>query len=233
MLAFLSRDRIVASPGFNRWWMLLAALGINISIGQTLAFSVFNIPLTRVIGLTAPVAADWTLSTLGWVFTLTYVFLGLSAGVFGRWQDRAGPRASGVLAAMCFAGGFLVSALGVYWHQIWLLYVGYGVIGGCGAGIGFNTPVPTLMRWFPDRRGLATGIAVMGFGGGAILGGADVSDADGPLRVLDVDRGRRDVSVPWGGVLRADDRRGAPVPFAPRWVAARRARRQRNRSLGA
>ena len=169
MIGMLHRDRIVAGPGFSRWWCIPAALCINLSIGQAYAFSVFNLPLTRVVGISSSAPDDWKLTTLGWIFTLSYVFLGLSAGVAGRWQDRVGPRTSGVVAALCFGGGFFLSAIGVWTHQIWLLYLGYGVIGGCGLGIGFNTPIPILLRWFPDRPGLATGFAVMGFGGGAII----------------------------------------------------------------
>lgn len=169
MAGVLHKDHIVAGPGFNRWWNIPAALCINLSIGQAYAFSVFNLPLTRVLGISASAPDDWKLTTLGWIFTLAYIFLGLSAGVAGGWQDRVGPRTSGVVAALCFSGGFFLSALGVWQHQIWLLYLGYGIIGGCGLGIGFNTPIPVLLRWFPDRPGLATGFAVMGFGGGAIL----------------------------------------------------------------
>lgn len=170
MHGLLNKRRVVAGPDFSRWLNIPAALCINVSIGQAYAFSVFNLPLTRVLGVSSSSPDDWRLTTLGWIFTLAYVFLGLSAGVAGRWQDRVGPRASGLLAAICFSGGFFLSAIGVWTHQIWLLYAGYGVIGGCGLGIGFNTPIPVLLRWFPDRPGLATGFAVMGFGGGAILG---------------------------------------------------------------
>jgi MFS family permease len=169
MIPVLSKERIVAGPGFNRWWNVVAALAINLCIGQAYAFSVFNLPLSRLRGGSEPAPGDWTLSQLGWIFTLAYVFLGLSAGVAGKWQDRVGPRASGVVAALCFGGGFFLSALGVRQHQIAWLYFGYGILGGCGLGLGFNTPISTLLRWFPDRRGLATGAAVMGFGGGAIL----------------------------------------------------------------
>jgi len=144
-------------------------LAINLCIGQAYAFSVFNLPLTRVLGLSEPSPQDWKLSELGWIFTLAYVFLGLSAGVAGKWQDRVGPRRSGVAAAACFGAGFFLSAFGLRQHQLLWLYLGYGVLGGCGLGLGFNTPISTLLRWFPDRRGLATGMAVMGFGGGAIL----------------------------------------------------------------
>jgi MFS family permease len=169
MAGVLDKDRITADPRFNRWWNIPAALCINLSIGQAYAFSVFNLPLTRVLGVSSSTPDDWKLTTLGWIFTLAYIFLGLSAGVAGRWQDRVGPRTSGVVAALCFAGGFFLSAVGVWWHQIWPLYLGYGIVGGCGLGIGFNTPIPILLRWFPDRPGLATGFAVMGFGGGAIV----------------------------------------------------------------
>lgn len=169
MGGLLSKERIVAGPGFNRWWIVVAALAINLCIGSAYAFSVFNLPLTRVIGITAPASGDWKLTELGWVFTLAFVFLGLSAGFAGSWQDRVGPRVSALTAAACFGGGLLVAAAGVGWHQLWLLYAGYGVIGGCGLGIGFNTPISTLVRWFPDHRGLATGLAIMGFGGGAII----------------------------------------------------------------
>jgi MFS family permease len=158
-----SPSRGADTRAFNRWWIIPASLGINLSIGQVSAFSVFNLPLTRVIGVDAPAAADWTLAQLGWIFTIAYVFLGLSAGVAGRWQERVGPRVSGIVAALCFSGGFVISAAGVFMHRIELLYLGYGAIGG------FNTPTSALIRWFPDRRGLAMGMAIMGFGGGAIV----------------------------------------------------------------
>ena len=169
MVGLLSKERLVAGPGFSRWWIAAAALLINLSVGQAYAWSVFNLPLARVLGVKEPLPSDWKLPTLGFVFTLAYVFLGLSAGVLGKWQDRVGPRTSGIVAALCFGSGFFLSALGVSRHEIALLYLGYGVLGGCGLGLGFNTPIPILLRWFPDRRGLAAGLAIMGFGGGAIL----------------------------------------------------------------
>ena len=169
MAGLLAKERIVAGPGFNRYWNIAAALLINLSVGQAYAWSVFNLPLTRVVGVSESASEDWTLRALGFIFTLAYVFLGLSAGVGGRWLDRVGPRKSGVVAAACFGSGFFLAALGVFRHELVWLYLGYGVLGGCGLGLGFNTPIPTLLRWFPDRRGLATGLAVMGFGGGAIL----------------------------------------------------------------
>jgi MFS family permease len=169
MAALLSRARIVAGPGFNRWLVPPAALAIHLSIGQAYAFSVFKLPLTKVLGVTESVPGDWKQTELAWIFTIAIVFLGLSAAVFGRWLEHAGPRKSGVVAACCWGMGFFISAVGIHLHQIWLLYLGYGVLGGCGLGLGYITPVSTLIKWFPDRRGMATGMAIMGFGGGAMI----------------------------------------------------------------
>jgi MFS family permease len=169
MAGFLSRENIVAKPGFNRWLVPPAALAIHLSIGQAYAFSVFKLPLTKVLGITESAPADWKQTQLAWIFTIAIVFLGLSAAVFGRWLEHAGPRKSGVAAACCWALGFLISAFGVKVHNIWLIYLGYGVLGGCGLGLGYITPVSTLIKWFPDRRGMATGMAIMGFGGGALI----------------------------------------------------------------
>jgi MFS family permease len=185
MAGLLSRERIVAKPGFNRWLVPPAALAIHLSIGMAYGFSVFWLPLSRAIGITEPVpcpasmsffeqmvatSCDWKISTLQWMYTLFFVFLGSSAAVFGRWLEHAGPRKAGVVAAFCWAGGFMISALGIHLHQIWLLWLGSGVIGGCGLGLGYISPVSTLIKWFPDRRGMATGMAIMGFGGGAMIG---------------------------------------------------------------
>ncbi|QGZ60318.1 L-lactate MFS transporter [Paraburkholderia acidisoli] len=166
---FFSKEATVAPPGFSRWMVPPAALAVHLCIGQAYAFSVFNAPLTKVIGVTQSAPGDWTLTTLGWIFSLAIVFLGLSAAFGGKWLERVGPRRTMFTAACCFGGGFLVSALGVYLHQIVLLYLGYGVIGGIGLGLGYVSPVSTLIRWFPDRRGMATGLAIMGFGGGAMI----------------------------------------------------------------
>ncbi|HVS37144.1 MAG TPA: MFS transporter, partial [Gemmataceae bacterium] len=108
---------------------------------------------------------DWSQPQLAWIFTIAIVFLGLSAAAAGWWLEKAGPRKSGFVAACCWSMGFVVSAIGVWLHQLWMLYLGYGVLGGCGLGLGYITPVSTLIRWFPDRRGMATGMAIMGFGG--------------------------------------------------------------------
>ena len=170
MAGLLAKERIIAGPGFNRWLVPPAALAIHLSIGMAYGFSVFWLPLSRAIGITQSAADDWKISTLGIMYSLFFLFLGSSAAVFGRWVEREGPRKAGVVAAFCWGGGFFISALGVYLHQIWLLWVGSGVIGGCGLGLGYISPVSTLIKWFPDRRGMATGMAIMGFGGGAMIG---------------------------------------------------------------
>src|SRR6201991_2672283 len=167
--SFFSKQATVARPGFSRWMVPPAALAVHLCIGQAYAFSVFNGPLTKVIGITQSAPDDWSLTTLGWIFSLAIVFLGLSAAFAGKWLEKVGPRRTMFTAACCFGGGFVVSALGVYLHQIVLLYLGYGVIGGIGLGLGYVSPVSTLIRWFPDRRGMATGMAIMGFGGGAMI----------------------------------------------------------------
>lgn len=167
----LDRERTIAGPGFHRWRVPPAALAIHLAIGQAYAFSVFNEPLTRIVGVDQPAADDWKLTTLGWIFSLAIVCLGLSATVFGKWLERAGPRKAMLASACCFGGGFLIAALGVELHQIAVVYLGYGVIGGIGLGLGYISPVSTLIKWFPDRPGMATGLAIMGFGGGAMIGG--------------------------------------------------------------
>lgn len=169
MANLFSKESITAKPDFNRWLIPPAALAIHLCIGQAYAFSVFRIPLTRILGITESVEGDWERTQVFWAFTLAIVFLGLSAAFLGRWVEKVGPRVSGLVSAICWSLGFLIAAAGVFFHQIWLLYLGYGVVGGCGLGIGYITPVSTLIRWFPDRRGMATGMAIMGFGGGAMV----------------------------------------------------------------
>ena len=166
----LSKEHIIAPPGFNRWLVPPAALAIHLSIGMAYGFSVFWLPLSRAIGVTAPAPGDWKISTLGWMYTLFFVMLGSSAALFGPWVEREGPRKAGFVAACCWGGGFFISAIGIYYHQIALLWLGSGVLGGCGLGLGYISPVSTLIKWFPDRRGMATGLAIMGFGGGAMIG---------------------------------------------------------------
>ncbi|MGZ8218883.1 L-lactate MFS transporter [Methylomagnum sp.] len=169
-MSFLSKQRITARPDYNRWLIPPAALAVHLCIGQVYAFSVFNEPLTRVLGVGSSMPDDWKLTDIGWIYSLAIVFLGLSAAFGGSWLEKVGPRRTMLTAALCFGGGFFLAALGVTLHQIWLLYVGYGVLGGCGLGLGYVSPVSTLLKWFPDRRGMATGLAIMGFGGGAMIG---------------------------------------------------------------
>jgi MFS family permease len=146
-----------------------AALCVHLCIGQAYAFSVFNLPMTKLIGISQSAPNDWNLPELGWIFSIAIFFLGMSAAIFGRWVEEGGPRRAMFTAALCWAGGFLLSAIGVYTHTLWLIYIGYGVLGGCGLGIGYISPVSTLIKWFPDRPGMATGMAIMGFGGGAFI----------------------------------------------------------------
>jgi MFS family permease len=169
MASFLSKDRIVAEPAYNRWLIPPCALATHLCIGQAYALSVFNLPLTRQLGITHSIPGDWKLTQLGWIFTIAIFALGVSAAVFGKWVQAQGPRKSGLTAAVCWGLGFIVGAIGIRTHQLWLVYLGYGVLGGCGLGIGYITPVSTLIAWFPDRRGMSTGMAIMGFGGGALI----------------------------------------------------------------
>lgn len=169
-MSFLDKEHIVARPGYSRWLVPPAALCVHLCIGEIYAFSVFNLPLTKVIGITEQAPGDWRLTSLGWIFSLSIFFLGITAWTCGQWLERVGPRKAMFAAACCFGGGFIVSAFGVWTHQIWLLYLGYGVLGGIGEGIGYISPVSTLIKWFPDRPGMATGMAIMGYGGGAMIG---------------------------------------------------------------
>jgi MFS family permease len=180
----LDREHTIAKAGFNRWLVPPAALCIHLCIGMAYGFSVFWLPLSRAIGLTAPKACpdmslvqelftttcDWKVASLGWMFTLFFVVLGVSAAIWGGWLERAGPRKAGFVAALCWGGGLVLGALGIYVHQLWIMWLGAGVIGGVGLGLGYISPVSTLIKWFPDHRGMATGMAIMGFGGGAMIG---------------------------------------------------------------
>lgn len=170
MAGLLSKERIVAQPGFNRWLIAPAALGIHLCIGSVYAWSLFNPALVKRVGVVTSAADDWSLKSVVWIFTVAIVFLGLAAAIAGKWLETVGPRKVGVVAACAWGGGFIVGGVGIISGQLWLVYLGYGVIGGCGLGLGYVSPVSTLIRWFPDRRGMATGLAIMGFGGGAMLG---------------------------------------------------------------
>ncbi|MGZ5811742.1 MAG: OFA family MFS transporter [Xanthobacteraceae bacterium] len=183
-IGILDRERIIATAGFNRWLVPPAALCIHLCIGMAYGFSVFWLPLSRAVGVTASKACpdmsiveelftttcDWRVASLGWMYTLFFVFLGISAAMFGGWVERSGPRKAGVAATVLWCGGLALGAIGIITHQLWILWLGSGVIGGFGLGLGYISPVSTLVKWFPDRRGMATGMAIMGFGGGAMIG---------------------------------------------------------------
>jgi MFS family permease len=180
----LDREHTVAKAGFNRWLVPPAALCIHLCIGMAYGFSVFWLPLSRAVGMTAPkvcpdmslweelftTTCDWKVASMGWMYTLFFVLLGVSAAIWGGWLERVGPRKAAFVAAICWGGGLLIGAFGVYVHQLWIMWLGCGVIGGIGLGLGYISPVSTLVKWFPDRRGMATGMAIMGFGGGAMIG---------------------------------------------------------------
>ena len=194
--AGLAKENSVAAPGFNRWLVPPAALAVHLCIGMAYGFSVFWKPLGRTLEGSDGVALDlcaagattiegkmtglwralfatdcnWSQFDLGWIYTLFFVLLGCSAALWGGWLERVGPRRAGVVAASCWCGGLLLAALGVAEHQLWLVWLGAGGVGGVGLGLGYISPVSTLVKWFPDRRGMATGMAIMGFGGGAMIG---------------------------------------------------------------
>ena len=183
-IGLLDKRRIIAHTDFNRWLVPPAALAIHLCIGMAYGFSVFWLPLSKALGhdksIVCPdltlfqslftTTCDWRVSDLVWIYTLFFVLLGLSAAAWGGWLERAGPRKAGVVAAFCWCGGMAIAAIGVIWHQLWMMWIGLGGIGGIGLGLGYISPVSTLIKWFPDRRGMATGMAIMGFGGGAMIG---------------------------------------------------------------
>ena len=160
-LSFLDREHTVAPPGYSRWLIPPAALAVHLSIGQAYATSVYKEALVSHF--------DTSLTAIGVIFSIAIVMLGVSAAVFGTWVDRVGPRKTMFTSACCWAAGFMVGAAGIASEQLWLVYLGYGFIGGIGLGLGYISPVSTLIKWFPDRPGLATGMAIMGFGGGAMV----------------------------------------------------------------
>jgi len=170
-MSFLDRTATVAKPGFNRWFVPPAAIAVHMCIGQVYGFSVFKKPLATALGISAPIAGDWSEADVGVAYSIALALLGLSAAVFGKWVERSGPRKTMLASLVCFCSGLVLTSLAVQFHQLWLLYAGYGLIGGIGLGLGYIAPVSTLMKWFPDRPGMATGMAIMGFGGGALIGG--------------------------------------------------------------
>jgi len=195
MASFLSKERTIASGDYNRWLIPPAALAVHLCIGMAYGFSVFWKPLAKELSLDGkPLEAcsagavtfadklsgtmraltatdcNWTQFDLGWMYTLFFVLLGCSAALWGGWLERAGPRKAGVVATLCWVGGLLITAYGIQQHQLWMMWLGSGVIGGIGLGLGYISPVSTLIKWFPDKRGMATGLAIMGFGGGALVG---------------------------------------------------------------
>ncbi|MTH48375.1 OFA family MFS transporter [Intestinirhabdus alba] len=182
---FFAKSRTIARPGFNRWLVPPAALAVHLCIGMAYGFSVFWLPMSRLVGGSAPLQCpvgmsfwqqlvtqqcDWKISLLGWTYTLFFVFLGCSAALWGSWLEKVGPRLVSFVATLCWCGGLLLSSAAIYFHQLWLLWLGAGMIGGIGLGLGYISPVSTLLRWFPDKRGMAAGMAIMGFGGGALVG---------------------------------------------------------------
>jgi MFS family permease len=167
-MKLLDRDRTIAPPGYARWLIPPAALAVHLSIGQVYAFSVFKQPLVDHFGT--------KLTPIGIIFSIAIAMLGISAAIGGTWVERSGPRKAMFLAGCCWGAGFVISAAGVAADQLWLVYLGYGFIGGIGLGIGYISPVSTLIKWFPDRPGMATGLAIMGFGGGALIA-SPLSDA--------------------------------------------------------
>lgn len=181
---FFARERTIAGPQFNRWLVPTAALAIHLCIGMAYGFSVFWLPLTKLVsGADPAVCSDigfmtalttttcnWTVPQVTHIFETFIAMLGVSAALWGGWLEHAGPRKAGCIAAVCWGGGLILGGIGVMVHQLWLVYLGCGILGGIGQGLGYITPVSTLIKWFPDRRGMATGFAIMGYGGGAMIG---------------------------------------------------------------
>lgn len=183
MSGLLDKQRTIAGAQFNRWLVPPAALAIHLCIGMAYGFSVFWLPMTKLVGQSSTECSshswltnlfssqcDWTVPQVSITFTLFIFMLGVAAAFWGGWMERVGPRKSGFIAAICWGGGMALGGVGVMTHQLWLLWLGCGVLGGIGQGLGYITPVSTLIKWFPDRRGMATGLAIMGYGGGAMIG---------------------------------------------------------------
>lgn len=182
--SLLAKERTIAGPGFNRWLVPPAALAIHLCIGMAYGFSVFWLPMSKLLANPDATCAkeaswvtdlftttcNWSVPSVSFTFTLFIAWLGIAAAIWGGWLERSGPRKAGVVAALCWCSGMALGAVGIYLHQLWLVWLGTGVLGGIGLGLGYISPVSTLIKWFPDRRGMATGFAIMGFGGGAMIG---------------------------------------------------------------
>ena len=178
----LDRERTIAGPGFNRWLAPPAALAIHLCIGMAYGFSVFWLPMSTLLpgapscaghgffGELTAQSCNWSIPSVTHIFETFIAMLGISAAIWGGWLERVGPRKAGFIAALCWGGGLALGGYGVSIHKLWLVYLGCGLIGGIGQGLGYITPVSTLIKWFPDRRGMATGVAIMGYGGGAMVG---------------------------------------------------------------
>jgi len=181
---FFARERTIAGPRFNRWLVPPAALAIHLCIGMAYGFSVFWLPMSKLLTTTdaatcanlgffaalTSTGCNWTVPQVTHIFETFIAMLGISAALWGGWLEHAGPRKAGFIAALCWGGGLIVGGIGVSTHQLWLVFLGCGVLGGVGQGLGYITPVSSLIKWFPDRRGMATGFAIMGYGGGAMIG---------------------------------------------------------------
>ena len=236
-VGLLDRERIIARPDFNRWLVPPAALAIHLCIGMAYGFSVFWLPLSRAIGITKSVAcpADMTLVAALFTTSCDWKISRCSAGctrcsscssapsaaLWGGWLERAGPRKAGVVAALCWCGGMVISAVGVYLHQLWMMWLGSGVIGGIGLGLGYISPVSTLIKWFPDRRGMATGMAIMGFGGGAMIGAPLADMLMNYFAHADLGRRLADLRRAGGDLFRVHDGRRLRLSPAADRLAAR------------
>src|ERR1044072_4191286 len=158
---FLDKERTIATAGFNRWLVPPAALCIHLCIGMAYGFSVFWLPLSRAIGVTSTKACpdislfqelftttcDWKVASMGWMYTLFFVVLGVSAAAWGGWLERAGPLKAGFVAAVCWCGGLVLGAIGIYIHQLWLMWLGAGVVGGLRLGLGDILPGSPAVQW--------------------------------------------------------------------------------------
>src|SRR6476469_5638205 len=152
----------MASDGLrNRWGIAVAAVIMQICLGAVYGWSVFKIPLMK--------STHWSETSVQLNFTLAILFLGVGTVIGGLWQDRVGPRKVATVAGVLYGIGYLVAAYGTSSDSLGIIYAGYGVLSGIGMGMGYITPVATLVKWFPDKRGLMTGVAVCGYGAGALI----------------------------------------------------------------